>query len=258
MEILEAMDKALSPLMEFTDALSGEAYVSVSYVKPVLHLFNHQILKSQDGETALTTTIKEGILYYLNDKYDDDSTEKLLDMATLLDPRFKTAYIKEERIDFMKTRAAAEIEHLVAGDETAAQEVPIPPPSAVPAAAAVEESEPPAVKKAKRSLSSYFKKPSAPTGQGTSKPSRASIDLELSMYLQTPDLDSEKDPLQWWRQRELNFPLVAKLAKKYLCIPATSSPSERVFSTAGNIVTCKRSCLKPETVDQLVFLSLNL
>ncbi len=75
--------------MEFTDALSGEKYVSVSYVKPVLHLFKHEILKSQDDESPLTRTIKEGFLNYLNDKYDDVTTEKLLDMATLLDPQFK-------------------------------------------------------------------------------------------------------------------------------------------------------------------------
>ncbi|XP_034553696.1 zinc finger BED domain-containing protein 1-like [Notolabrus celidotus] len=131
------------------------------------------------------------------------------------------------------------------------------PPSAVPTAAA-DESELPAVKKAKKSLSSYFKKAAAPTDQGISKPSRASIELELNMYLQAADLDAEKDPLVWWRQHEVNFPLVAKLAKKYLCVPATSSPSERVFSASGNIVTCKRSCLKPERVDQLVFLYLNL
>lgn len=255
MEILESLDKALSLLMEFADALSGEKYVSVSYVKPVLHLFNHEILKSQDDESPLTRTIKEGILNYLNDKYDDDTTEKLLDMATLLDPRFKLN-IKEERIDFMKTGTAAEMEHLVAGGETAEPAVSIPPPSTAPAPAA-EESELPTVKKAKKSVSSYFKKPAATTGQDTSKPSRASIELELNMYLQTADLDAEKDPLVWWRKHE-NFPLVAKLAKKYLCIPATSSPSEWVFSASGSIVTCKRSCLKPERVDQLVFLSLNL
>ena len=182
MEILESIDKALSPLMEFTDALSGEKYVSVSYVKPVLHLFKHEIPKSQDDESPLTRTIQEGILNYLNDKYDDDTNEKLLDMATILNPRFKTAYIKEERINIMKTRVAAEMEHLVAGGETAASSVSISPPSAVPAAAA-DESQLPAAKKAKKSLSSYFKKPAASTGQGTSKPSRASIELELNMYL---------------------------------------------------------------------------
>ena len=47
LDVLESMNKALSPLMEFTDALSGELYTSVSYLKPVLHLFNNQILKPQ-------------------------------------------------------------------------------------------------------------------------------------------------------------------------------------------------------------------
>ena len=37
-DVLESINNALGPLQEFTDALSGEAYVSVSYLKPVLHL----------------------------------------------------------------------------------------------------------------------------------------------------------------------------------------------------------------------------
>lgn len=60
MDVLESMNKALSPLKEFT--LSGEHYPSVSYLKPVLHLFNNQILKHQDDDIPLTTTIKESIL----------------------------------------------------------------------------------------------------------------------------------------------------------------------------------------------------
>jgi hypothetical protein len=50
---------------------------------------------------------------------------------------------------------------------------------------------------------------------------------------------------------------VAKVARQILCIPATSTPSERVFSTAGNIVNVKRSMLKPEHLDELVFLAHN-
>ena len=38
----------LSPLAEFTDALSGELYVSISSVKPVLHLFEISVLAVQD------------------------------------------------------------------------------------------------------------------------------------------------------------------------------------------------------------------
>jgi len=50
---------------------------------------------------------------------------------------------------------------------------------------------------------------------------------------------------------------LAKLAKKYLPIPATSVPCERLFSTAGNIVNKKRSCLTPENVCKLVMLTEN-
>ncbi len=64
MDVLESMNEALSPLIEFTDALSGEQCTSVSCVKPVLHLFNTQVLKPQDDDTQLTINTKEGILKY--------------------------------------------------------------------------------------------------------------------------------------------------------------------------------------------------
>lgn len=171
-------------------------------------------------------------------------------MATLVDPRFKTAYTKEERVKFIKMRAAAELVDMVgaAAPESALKAAAFSSP---PAAEDDQELPHPT----KKSLGSYFKK----AGQFTthSQPGRASIELELSMYLQAPGRDSETNPLEWWKQNEMNFPLVARLTKKYLCIPATSSSSERAFSASGNIITCKRSCLKPNTVDELVFLALN-
>ena len=38
---------------------------------------------------------------------------------------------------------------------------------------------------------------------------------------------------------------------------ATSVPSERLFSVAGNIVSAKRAALLPENVEKLVFLHEN-
>lgn len=83
-------------------------------------------------------------------------------------------------------------------------------------------------------------------------------EAELNSYLMTPAIDGEEDPLAWWKVHKINFPRLCKMARKYLCVPATSAPSERLFSAEGNIVTCTRSSLKPAKVDMLVFLAKNL
>ncbi|XP_051535847.1 zinc finger BED domain-containing protein 4-like [Myxocyprinus asiaticus] len=102
-EVLEAVNNSLSPLAEFTDALSGEQYVSVSYVKPVLHLFNNTIFEEKEGETELSKCIKRKILDYLNKKYDDPQTEEVLDMASVVDPRFK------DRVEAVKIHLRTEM-----------------------------------------------------------------------------------------------------------------------------------------------------
>ena len=45
--------------------------------------------------------------------------------------------------------------------------------------------------------------------------------------------------------------MIGRQVKKYLCIPATSTASERVFSAGGNVVTCQLSFLKSATVNSL-------
>ena len=66
-----------------------------------------------------------------------------------------------------------------------------------------------------------------------------------------------QNPLQWWAQSEDRFPRLAKLGKRYLAVPATSTPSERIFSLAGNAITQQRVSLHPAHVDALVFLHAN-
>ncbi|KAE8575740.1 hypothetical protein XENTR_v10003928 [Xenopus tropicalis] len=252
-EVLEAVNKVLSPLQDFTDALSGEHYVSVSYVKPVLHLFNTTILAEEDDNSELTRDVKRNILAYLNEKYSNADTDDLLDIASFLDPRFRTTYTKKENVEHVLSRAMEEIKCLK--DQ---QQDPLPGPSGAAAAAAGPAAPP--EEKRKKSLSSFFKKQSTSSMgcSGETLSEEENIKMELRAYLQTTEVESDADPLKWWRCYQANFPRVAKLAQQYLCIPATSAPSERVFSTGGNIVTCHRAALKPETVDRLVFLAQNL
>jgi len=85
---------------------------------------------------------------------------------------------------------------------------------------------------------------------------RAKLDVpqglhpEVQDYLHISAIDG--CPLQWWKENEERFPNLAVLAKDHLSLLASSVPSERAFSDAGNIVTAKRTRLSPESVEAMM------
>ena len=48
---------------------------------------------------------------------------------------------------------------------------------------------------------------------------------------------------------------LSESAMHFLCISATSVPSERLFSKAGKLVSYWKSCVEPKTIDQVLFLN---
>jgi hypothetical protein len=76
---------------------------------------------------------------------------------------------------------------------------------------------------------------------------------EFDRYFKLDLKGTMVDPMEWWRDNRTTFPVMARLARKYLGIPATSVASERMFSYSGNIATDKRNRLKDDTVSDLVF-----
>lgn len=74
------------------------------------------------------------------------------------------------------------------------------------------------------------------TGASVRKSASIRAEEELKKYLEAPPLSLSENPLGWWSTHETGFPLLARQAKSYLCIPGTSVAAERVFSTAGDIV----------------------
>ena len=62
LDVLQSIDKAISPLSCLTDILSGEQYVTVSAVLPILHILETDLLKVQEEDTQLTKDIKHRIV----------------------------------------------------------------------------------------------------------------------------------------------------------------------------------------------------
>ena len=83
-------------------------------------------------------------------------------------------------------------------------------------------------------------------------------EVEIERFQREPQVHHDLDALDWWQKNEIRFPSLAKLARRYLCVPATSVSAERIFSIAGLVISNKRSNLTPENADMLIFLSKNL
>lgn len=61
----------------------------------------------------------------------------------------------------------------------------------------------------------------------------------------------------FWKEHAIKMPILARLARKVLSIPMTSTPSERNFSHSGKIVNSRRSCILPSNVDKQIFIHNN-
>lgn len=83
------------------------------------------------------------------------------------------------------------------------------------------------------------------------------IEFYLREYVDSKDSLVKGFCLRWWEKKAAHYPNLSRIAKKYLAIPSSSVPSERIWSLAVNIITKKRASLLPENLDMLVFLHYN-
>lgn len=93
---------------------------------------------------------------------------------------------------------------------------------------------------------------------------RIECQKELDLFIVAkgvPIIDEKGDyvnPLEWWMKHEDEFPVLAYMAQAYLSIPATSAPSERIWSRAAQVYTANRSRLDPDIASGIIFTKENL
>jgi len=85
---------------------------------------------------------------------------------------------------------------------------------------------------------------------------KISINEEFSKYMNI-STNMTNDLMSWWKENESQYPRLSVLAKKYLAIPSSSVSSERIFSKAGHLISQRRSMLRPNIVNKIIFNSVN-
>jgi hypothetical protein len=60
-------------------------------------------------------------------------------------------------------------------------------------------------------------------------------------------------PLSWWKSSAGRYMNLGKLVIKYLAVPATSAPSEHIWSRAARVLTVKRNRTKEDVTAAMMY-----
>ena len=245
-EVVEMLVELLKPFQQATTVMGAVRYPTLSTVKPLLHKLLTKTLKITQEDTATSKAVKQEIKKDLDDRYHKPAVEKIINRATFLDPRYKElpfldSYSKREIVDMVEEELIS-LESDGTNQGIRAEEV-----------VGDDDIEPPVSKKKRGPISKLIG--DLFEGQNSSGSSTCKASKELELYrAEQPVKDLDSDPLTWWKSRQSVYPLLCQLVKAVHCFVATSVPSERLFSSSGNIISSSRSRLTPEHADQLIFL----
>uniref|UniRef100_A0A1X7TTN4 HAT C-terminal dimerisation domain-containing protein n=1 Tax=Amphimedon queenslandica TaxID=400682 RepID=A0A1X7TTN4_AMPQE len=161
--------------------------------------------------TLLTDELHQAILLDLLTRNDPNVVD-LLEVCSFLDPRFKTKYINnKEKVKETVYRDGITMYDSTCASTSSQSTTYIIPPG-----------------KRNRTLGSLFQLHEDEMDLPTVLPEQI-IKAEVLKYVDEIRLNIEDDPLKWWRVHRQQSLLLVAVAMKYLCVPATSTESERLF-----------------------------
>nr|CAD2171629.1 unnamed protein product [Meloidogyne enterolobii] len=259
--VLLTLKQILLPIYKATNELQKRS-TSISSIIPLFKLVCFSLEKT--GELMnVKKSILEGLKKRMGEKFDASGSLKRLAwednrelvLSTIIDPRFKLSpYLPNER-HLEYTNWLIEEAEKVSGirdqqldEENVEQELDAPQ-GMESLAAEFEEN----------MASSVESLLVAPLPSPSELNVRQRAEVEVNDYLHTKKLPLGADPFSYWfSQNAIKWPMLSKLSTKLLSAPASSSESERVFSTTGLIVSNLRKSLKVENVEKLLFLHHNM
>lgn len=257
--LLEGLIGILQPFKVVADMITSCRYPVISMVQPVLHMLINTTLKAKEEDTNEISVTKDVISKVLSSTYSENSQTSheismFLNVATFLDPRYK-------KLPYLSTEERAKVEEHVIEDAKAVLEKQNAERSCE--GDSPSDDEPPSKKETpplvlplsglsqENPLAVLFCQFNTDQSQ---EELHAQVVEELSNYKSQRVLGLNEDPLVWWSSHAPLFPTFPKVLQKYWCVPATSVPCHRLFSSSGAALCGKRNQLAPALVDQQVFL----
>lgn len=244
-DILSDCVSILKPFELMTVDLSGEKYPTMSLIIPLVRGLQYTI-RHKATQTDTGNLLQHTLLDVVARRLGTFETNKMAAKATFLDPRLKkVAFGLEVNANTAQKYIAEELTHELQ-TQNPIQESEEMFNSASPVSVVSKEKE-------ENCLWAFFDEKIAKR-KTTITPATTGT-LILKQYLELPYLQRSKNPLEFWKKHKNIFPELYKMQLKYLCIPGTSVPSERVFSKTGQLTSARRNRLSSKNLDKIVFLN---
>lgn len=236
--IMAAIIEILRPFEVVTRELSSEKYVSASKVIPLARGLQRVTQSLLSRSAGIAEELCQRLSYNMGQRFMSIEDKNVLAISTLLDPRFK-------KIPFSSEGTVARMSRQIITDAaalTGQSQIDTAPPTRPPPSS--------------NSVWEVFDQQVA-ASTSSRVPSISAL-TEFDQYIKLPVLPRNENPLQWWKNNSHVFPSLQQVARVYLSTVATSVPSERLFSKAGELISAKRNRIKPKNVNMILFLNKSL
>ncbi|XP_069134524.1 E3 SUMO-protein ligase ZBED1-like [Argopecten irradians] len=261
--LAEKICAILEPFQKATVSVSSEETPTLQKIMPIL-LKLFQCIKITEFDPPAVKSVKRLMDAEMQKRTDD---RDLGIMASVLNPFTKElAFLTEEERErghkMLLEEALSVTCQVTVKTEKVSDEETLPPVPPLPDLPVEEVEEPnvlmlePKQKARKCGEDDWFN--DVIVLKTEQIPQNTMIREEISRYLGCVVNQNELSILDWWRENSHFYPRVACIARKYLSVPASSVPSERIFSLCGSIISKKRSRMNPDNLDMLVFLNRNM
>ncbi|KAL4090121.1 hypothetical protein QTP88_025020 [Uroleucon formosanum] len=234
MNILRQLLELLQPLEFVTKESSGENYITISKVIPMISCLLKQLAQIQPRFDVLSD-IKDVLHAEIVRRFGLIEQVKPIAIATILDPRFKNLHFSDP---VACSSAMAELRKLSKPDITSSE-------SEGEVTTSLENEE---------SYDFWAHHKMLAHGQKKKKSSSFAND-ELSLYLSNPVSPLKSNPLELWEDMKTVFPMLYKQSRISFTMVATSVPSERLFSKAGGVMTKTRNRLTGSRLEKILLLA---
>jgi zinc finger BED domain-containing protein 1 (E3 SUMO-protein ligase ZBED1) len=233
--LLKEAINVLRPLQQATELLSATRYPTAGLVLPVYHKLPGlmvDLVSDAPITKSVRYVIRQGIEIY-TDRFNIHTNEYLI-VATYLHPTYKLFNGMVNAMELSTSAEAIISNTAIALDIGASTENQLQDEMSV----ATEEY-------------NLFSDASRGSTNAVHRSLEESLRTEFIKYI----ADSlQESPLKYWASNRSRFPILSAVAQVYLCIPATSVPSECLFSHAGYSIWERRNKLNPGRVDKMMFL----